>query len=175
MGVLVGAAVTEGYWVSTVHITPEGGGPVTMWHDILWTLRQALFLFLPLILHFLPPSPPFANSPLSAIPSVVLKLDNTIRKIHLLKYTRGAVMRTPELRERAGKWWEEDKREGEWVRSDEGVNNMAEKLGLGFWEDKDGTEEEGRKDGKLRSNAKMAVEMLKSGFTPSEFWKFSSS
>jgi hypothetical protein len=132
-------------------------------------------LILPLVLHFLPPSAPFANNPLSVIPSVVLKLDNTIRKIHLLKYTRGSVMRTPELRKRAGAWWEEDKREGDWVRSDEGVKNMAEKMGLGFQEDEDGREEEGRKDGKLRSNAKMTVEMLKNGFTPSGFWKPSSS
>lgn len=80
-------------------------------------------------------------------------------------------MRTPELRMRSIKWWEEEKREGDWVRSDEGVQNMAEKLELGFRGNTDRKEGESQRDGKLRANAKRAVEMISTGFAPSEFWK----
>lgn len=63
-------------------------------------------------------------------------------------------MRNPQLRDKSGKWWEQERREGEWGREDETVRRLADKLGLGY----DGD------DGKLRSTAKIAVESLKNGF-----------
>lgn len=62
-------------------------------------------------------------------------------------------MRNPQLRDRSGEWWEQERREGQWGREDETVKRLADKLGLGY----DG-------DGKLKSTAKIAVESLKNGF-----------
>ena len=63
-------------------------------------------------------------------------------------------MRNSQLRDRSGKWWEQERKEGEWGREDETVKRLADKLGLGY----DNT------DGKLRRTAKVAVESLKNGF-----------
>jgi hypothetical protein len=84
-------------------------------------------------------------------------------RLHLLKYTRGATMRVPSLRDRASAWWGTERQEGERVRNDAGVQHVAERLGLGF------TEGDGK--GKLRKTAKEAVRSLTGGFVPSGYWR----
>jgi hypothetical protein len=79
-------------------------------------------------------------------------------------------MRDPHLRDTAGEWWEQERKEGEWGREDEDVQRMAERLGFGYT-DQTGAEhgEAGSAgEGKLRSSAKLAVEALKHGFNPSQ-------
>lgn len=82
-------------------------------------------------------------------------LERCIPRAHLLKYTRAAVMRNPELRERAVRWWERKKREGDAGREDEAVQKAALKMGLGF------ADAEGGEEGKLRMSARVAIESLK--------------
>jgi predicted phage gp36 major capsid-like protein len=64
-----------------------------------------------------------------ALPTV---LDQTLTRLRLLKYTKGAIMRVPELREQSEEWWERERRRGEWIREDEGVRKAAERVGYGF-------------------------------------------
>jgi len=77
-------------------------------------------------------------------------------------------MRDANLRASAGDWWEQERKEGEWVREDEGVQRMAEKLGFGYGDgtETENNEEDGGGEGKLKRNAKIAVEALKNGFKP---------
>lgn len=77
-------------------------------------------------------------------------------------------MRNPLLRDTAGNWWNQDRKEGEWGRDDEDVQTMAQRLGIGYT-DQMRTENGGvgginTGDAKLRSSAKLAVEALKHGF-----------
>ncbi|KAG1720563.1 hypothetical protein EDB19DRAFT_1739600, partial [Suillus lakei] len=51
----------------------------------------------------------------------LIHLERSLPRAHLLKYTRAAVMRQPELRERAVRWWAREKRTGDTGRGDEGV------------------------------------------------------
>jgi hypothetical protein len=159
LGVLVCAALAEGYVLVSVSAAPlpKNGIRVFMWHDNIQFIRQALFLLLPIITHFLPevqqPGPPS----MSLAPALA-HLERSIPRAHLLKYTRAAVMRNPQLRERAVRWWTRKKREGDAGRKDEAVQRAALKMGLGFADAEDAEE------GKLRISARMAIESLKGLF-----------
>lgn len=162
-------------------------------HDNLYLLRQLVFLLLPPAIHFiLPPSPLFAV-PGSAIPgnpnanaqvpqtphaAALMTLQALIPKLQLLRYTRGAIMRTPALRDTATEWWCTEKQEGEWVREDEGVRNTARQLGIGFGSGPASTtiqpgsagiggvnsDTAHREEGPLRVNAKAAARNLIGAF-----------
>ncbi|KAF5356531.1 hypothetical protein D9758_008245 [Tetrapyrgos nigripes] len=188
-------AAAKSFWA------PNG---VFMLHDNLYLLRQLVFLLLPSVIHFLlPPSPsPFAfaatpvNANNSATPSPVpipqtphaaalLTLQALVPKLQLLRYTRGAVMRSPSLRDSATEWWSVEKQEGEWVRGDDAgvgsVREVARGLGVGFDErtktgNANNTEsagigernmgrEDGPGPGPLRVNARAATRNLMAMFT----------
>ncbi|KAG1760208.1 hypothetical protein EDD22DRAFT_96234 [Suillus occidentalis] len=159
IGILVCAALAEGYVLVSVSAAPlpKDGTKVFMWHDNIQFIRQALFLLLPIITQFLPevqhPGPPS----MSLAPALA-HLERSIPRAHLLKYTRAAVMRNPELRERAVRWWARKKREGDAGREDEAVQKAALKMGLGF------ADAEGVEEGKLRMSARVAIESLKRMF-----------
>ncbi|KAG1849671.1 hypothetical protein DFJ58DRAFT_716896 [Suillus subalutaceus] len=159
LGVLVCAALAEGYVLVSVSAAPlpKDGTRVFMWHDNIQFTRQALFLLLPILTHFLPevqnPGPPS----MSLAPALA-HLERSIPRAHLLKYTRAAIMRNPELSERAVRWWSRKKREGDAGREDEAVQRAAQKMGLGFADAESGEE------GKLRMSARMAIESLKGLF-----------
>ncbi|KAJ6606687.1 hypothetical protein B0H10DRAFT_2075222 [Mycena sp. CBHHK59/15] len=154
------------YWISTVSIKiPKNDEPVFMWHDNLYRLRQFLFLVLPPLVHILPPSASPAammNPTLAAIRAA----EHNAMRLQLLRLLRGAVLRVPALRTRAVEWWADEARDGAWVREDEGVQELARKLGTGFDEGSNG---EGV--GPLRTTARNTVAVLKGGFAPSEYWK----
>ncbi|ESK96635.1 hypothetical protein Moror_6855 [Moniliophthora roreri MCA 2997] len=179
IGPLVAVAATECYWISSVAITipkdtraPNG----IMWHDTLTLLRQVLFLLLPLILHFfLRPSPPpltqevllappgtIPSEQIPEIPGAVRTLQSLITKLQLLRLSRGAVQRHPDLRRAAGEYWAAEREEGEWVRTDEDVQKIAKDMKLGY-DKADG------EVGPLRENVRMAVENLFRGFVPSSW------
>lgn len=79
-------------------------------------------------------------------------------------------MRDPHLRDAAGTWWDQERKEGEWGREDEDVQRMAERLGFGYTDRTriENGEVSEMKEGKLLSTAKLAVESLKDGFQPFE-------
>ncbi|KAG1730890.1 hypothetical protein EDB19DRAFT_1366513 [Suillus lakei] len=158
LGVLVCAALAEGYVLASVSATPlpKDTMRVFMWHDNIRLARQALFLILPLLTQFLPPSEQPGPPSMSLAPALA-HLERSLPRAHLLKYTRAAVMRQPELRERAVRWWAREKRAGDAGRGDEGVKRAALKMGLGY-ADAEGEE------GKLRMSARMAIESLKALF-----------
>jgi hypothetical protein len=137
------------------------------WHDILWTIRHLFFLLLPLLFHIvLPPTPPLP-SPLQTLGSTLPQsLDAALTKLRLLKYTKGAIMRVPELREQSEEWWEEERIRGGWIREDDGVRRVAERVGLGF--DEGGQDGDGGEvgEGRLRKQARAAVQMLIGAFRP---------
>lgn len=133
------------------------------WHDNLWLLRQLLFLFLPILTHFLPPSRSETMLAVPALASARGALEQSVARLASLRYAHGAVMRDPTLRAAAGNWWERQRKEGVWAREDENVRQVAERLGRGFDEADPG---EGRREGKLRTFARMAVERLKAGLAP---------
>ncbi|KAK0482419.1 hypothetical protein IW261DRAFT_1396550 [Armillaria novae-zelandiae] len=166
IGALICVAVMEGYCKTTriIQIPNETDASVFMlqWHDNLLFLRKTLFLLLPLIIHLvLKPSP--SSHPTQT--RAAMTLQGLISKLHLLKYTRGAIARTPSLQSASQEWWSREHDEGEWVRNDKATQDMAGKLGLGF------NEAEGSKEeGKLRTSAKAAVKGLMSGFVPSDYW-----
>ncbi|KAK7035463.1 hypothetical protein VNI00_011756 [Paramarasmius palmivorus] len=183
IGALVAAGAAECYWISSVAITiprdtqiPNG----IMWHDTLTLLRHLLFLFLPLIIHFfLGPSPiPITQTTLLAppgtlppeqtpeIPPAIRTLQSMITKLQLLRLSRGAIQRQPELRTAAGEYWAAERDEGEWVRTDEAVQKTARDMKMGY--DKGNGEV-----GPLRENARAAVSNLFRGFVPSPFWSSS--
>ncbi|KAI0944992.1 hypothetical protein AcV7_001643 [Taiwanofungus camphoratus] len=164
VGALVGAMCTEQYLVSTIAVhVPTDGTNVFMWHDNLWLLRQLLFLFLPILTHFLPPSRSETMLAVPALASARGALEQSVARLASLRYAHGAVMRDPTLRAAAGNWWERQRKEGVWAREDENVRQVAERLGRGFDEADPG---EGRREGKLRTFARMAVERLKAGLAP---------
>jgi hypothetical protein len=73
-------------------------------------------------------------------------------------------MRDQKLREKSSHWWENARREGEWVRGDERVSTMADKLGVGTWEEGEqrgvAREAENPSTGKLRANARTFVQAM---------------
>ncbi|KAF9494814.1 hypothetical protein BDN71DRAFT_1448390 [Pleurotus eryngii] len=165
LGVLVAAALAEGYWISTVPIkVPRRGEPndVTMWHDALYIARQALFVVLPLGIHLLRGIPESESNPFMVLPQTITAMERGLSRLHLIKYIRGAVMRVPELRESAEAWWKVEKQEGEWVRGDENVRQIAEREGFGFgpFSDEEGSNNRKEREGKLRTSAQMALDGL---------------
>ncbi|KAJ7098229.1 hypothetical protein C8R44DRAFT_859610 [Mycena epipterygia] len=163
---VAGAFCLEVYYISTVTIQiPKDDAPVFMWHDTLYLLRRLLFLVLPPLVHILPPSvspAAMVNPTLAAMRTA----EQTAVRLQLLRLARGAVMRVPDLRARAVAWWAAEAREGDWVREDEGVRELARKLGTGFDE---GTEDEA--EGRLRTTARNSVAVFKTAFAPSEYWR----
>lgn len=96
-------------------------------------------------------------------------------------------MRDPASRAQATRFWEEERREGEWVRGSEEVRRVARGVGMGIDEGvrmaPDGNASAGGMqgggqgvpdveglEGKLRMSARMAVDSLKNGFAPSPHW-----
>ncbi|KAL0958017.1 hypothetical protein HGRIS_000192 [Hohenbuehelia grisea] len=170
VGAVVAAAVLEGWYISTVPIRiPRKGEKtgVVMWHDVLFLFRQVLFLLLPVLLHILPASALSAQNPLTAIPTLLPVLESALTRLRFLKFTRGAIMRVPALREKAGQWWEEERTDGDLVLGDERVRNVAEKEGYGF-----GPFSEEGEPSKLKASARLAVEsFLRGGLPPSQHWQ----
>lgn len=106
---------------------------------------------------------------MASLPATLGLLEQNLARIHLLKFTHGSVMRDPQLRTAAGGWWEQERKEGEWGREDENVQNMADKLGFGYVDRVvNGNGEATSGQGKLKSSARTAVEALKNGFKPGE-------
>ncbi|KAF8217699.1 hypothetical protein K438DRAFT_1914099 [Mycena galopus ATCC 62051] len=166
---VAGAFCLEAYYIATVsiEIPRDDSKYVFMWHDNLLLARRLFFLILPPVVHMLPPSASAAalvNPTLTAMRTA----EQTALRLQLLRLARGAVMRVPHLRERAVAWWTAEAREGEWVRSDEGVRELARKLNVGF-DEGDGDEDAGP----LRMTARNSVAALKTGFAPSEYWRVS--
>ncbi|KAJ7753787.1 hypothetical protein B0H16DRAFT_1222469, partial [Mycena metata] len=130
---VAGAFVLEAYYIITVPIElPKDDTSVFMWHDRLFTARRLLFLILPLVVHMLPGSAAaaFGTPTIAAMRAA----EQTLKRVQLLRFVRGAVMRVPHLRERAATWWTEEAQEGEWVREDPDVQELARKLKFGYEE-----------------------------------------
>lgn len=123
----------------------------------MWTLRQLIFLLVPVGLHLLPPTQR-KSSPLDTLPELTVLASQTFSRIQLLKYTRGAVARAPELRDAAGEWWAKDRQESHWAREDPEVQELARKLGAGIVD-----------GGESRVRARAVIESLKMGYQPSKF------
>ncbi|KAI0062619.1 hypothetical protein BV25DRAFT_1825125 [Artomyces pyxidatus] len=176
VAVLVVAALADAYWAYTVPIAiPRPNtrdAPLTMWHDMLFTARHALFLFLPLALHLAPPT---ARPPPARLTAQTL--DAALARTHLLRYASAAVHRDAVLAARARVFWEREKGAGEEMRADDGVRAAALAAGIGFDEAEAAVEGDGwvgalklsgvgpgssppRKEGPLRALARAAVESL---------------
>ncbi|KAK7684958.1 hypothetical protein QCA50_011793 [Cerrena zonata] len=152
---IVVTAVVEGYWVATATVRiPRDGLNVYMLHDNLWFFRHLIFLLVPVAIHLLPAAPPNSD-PYTLLQNTRSTMDATMARLTSLKYLRGAVMRDPATRESADSWWTKQKVEGEWIREDENVQRVAEKLGFGF-AGHEGT-------AKLKSNAKATVGVITQG------------
>jgi hypothetical protein len=135
--------------------------------------RHIIFLVIPVILRILPSSRPPANLPMASLPATLGFLEQSLARIHLLKFTRASIMRDLHLRGTAGEWWDRERKEGEWGREDADVQRMAEKLGFGYTdrtEHANGSADApaAAKGVKLKTNAKLAVDALKNAFKPSE-------
>ncbi|KAJ7201599.1 hypothetical protein GGX14DRAFT_655469 [Mycena pura] len=168
---VAGAFCLEAYYIATAPIEiPKDDRKVFMWHDNFLLLRRLLFLLLPLLVHMLPPSASAASALVNPTLVAVRAAEQTAVRLQLLRLSRAAVMRVPALRTRAAAWWAADAREGEWVREDEGVRDLARKLGSGFDEGTGGEDA-----GPLRTNVRNTVTALKAGYTPSDFWMMPSS
>jgi len=141
-----------------------------------------LFLVLPLIVYQLPtisiPIPILSNilSPPVTVSAeekhqhfatALRTLEHLLSTLHLDQFTRATIMRTPELRDRAIKWWDEEEREGRWMLEDEEFSKTAKMVGLGFGQGPSGT---GEDDEPLRRNASTALRSLYDGAIPSEHW-----
>ncbi|KAG1795380.1 uncharacterized protein HD556DRAFT_1365161 [Suillus plorans] len=159
LGVLICAALAECYVLASFSAAPlpKDGTRVFMWHDNIQFTRQVLFLLLPILTQFLPEVQHQGPPSMSLAPALA-HLERSIPRAHLLKYTRAAVMRNPELRERAVRWWARKKREGDAGRAGEAVQRAALKMGLGF------ADAGGAEEGKLRMSARLAIESLKGLF-----------
>ncbi|KAK7059738.1 hypothetical protein R3P38DRAFT_2837552 [Favolaschia claudopus] len=170
VAIVAGAFCVEAYYIMTVSIEiSKADKPVFMWHDRLLLARRLLFLVLPPSIHMLPPS----ASPAALVNPTIAAMraaEQTALRLQLLRLVRGAVMRVPELRTRAAAWWTDEAREGQWVREDEGVRELARKMNSGF----DDAGSDGEEVGPLRMTARNSVTALKTGFTPSEYWRVSS-
>ncbi|EAU82813.1 hypothetical protein CC1G_11330 [Coprinopsis cinerea okayama7 len=182
LATLMLSALAEAYFIlsATISIKPQEEPLITMWHDTFLRARLALFLLLPFLLHlpripfihripiistFLPIPDPRASQ--NRIPTgrvlqrLQSTLDHLVPGLHLLKYTRAAVMRVPAMRDRAGAWWEGEKKEGDAVLADEGFKRTAKGMQLAYDE----------KDGVLRESTKAALNSLMPGMVPSEHWR----
>jgi hypothetical protein len=99
--------------------------------------------------------------------TILRTLEHLIPTLHLAKYTKASIMRTPELRESASKWWDEEEKEGKWMSEDEDLKKTAKMSGLGYGRGPSGT---GEDDEPLRKSAGIAVQSLQQGAVPSEHW-----
>ncbi|THU96232.1 hypothetical protein K435DRAFT_664817 [Dendrothele bispora CBS 962.96] len=179
VGVLIASILGEAYLTTTSLIQiPQNDAGVIMWHDVLYIVRQIVFLALPPVIHFvLPPSRSFLvpgmtvpggpNIPVPQTPhsAAVMTLQALVPKLQLLRHARGAIMRNPTLRDAATEWWNTERQEGEWIREDEIVQSTARQLGLGFDagsnDDPSGSSSSSStNDGPLRANAKAATRNL---------------
>ncbi|KAG1731677.1 hypothetical protein EDB19DRAFT_2027188 [Suillus lakei] len=93
LGVLACAALAEGYVLASVSAAPLPKDGIRV------------FMFLPASEQPGPPS-------MSLAPALA-RLKRSLPRAHLLRYTRAAVMRQPELRERVVRWWVKEKRAGD--------------------------------------------------------------
>ncbi|KAF9266211.1 hypothetical protein L218DRAFT_922737 [Marasmius fiardii PR-910] len=188
IGVLIASAAGEAYWLTTVGIAiPREGSqknPV-MWYDVLTFLRQLLFLFLPLVVHFfLPPSPPritqeilnsynpTLSNPSSGVqlPLAITTMHDLINRLQLLRYTRNAFGRIGSSSTQET-LWSREKEMGAWVREDEDVKKVAKGLGMDYQQTSDVDGENAEvKVGELRANARRAIGSLFRGLVPSPFW-----
>ncbi|KAF8875244.1 hypothetical protein BD779DRAFT_1629960 [Infundibulicybe gibba] len=201
-GVLLAAGLAEAYYLtsSAIPIPLRGSNQATFWwHDILLTLRHVLFLLLPILLSVLPyaPLPPLLRSifprPIPPVPETTpastatpleraaATLQHTLHTLHTLKYTSAAASRHPTLRTHAQAWWIRERQEGEWVRTDAGVQAASRGSGLGFdgferendvnvTGEKEGNEKPKVEPGPLLVSARIAVKALLEGVAPSEHW-----
>lgn len=166
--------------------------PFFQWHDNLFFARNFVFLILPLTVHYILATTPPPSREASLNPTELNTLSPTsfqqyatlqglLGKIQLLKYTRGTISRVPELSTRAQEYWNRDKKEGDWVRDDPNVRQVATKVGLGF-EESDPEDEtqpkgpprpygDGEPKTRLRANAKIASSALMKALQPSQFWE----
>ncbi|KAJ7054476.1 hypothetical protein C8F01DRAFT_925893, partial [Mycena amicta] len=128
---IAGSFFVEAYYVATTAIeVPKDDKEVFWWHDSFLLLRQLIFLVVPILVHLLPAKPisPLTNPTIGA----TRLAEQTLLRLQLLRLTRGAIMRVPVLRTRAAEWWEGDARDGQWVREDKAVQDLARQLGSGF-------------------------------------------
>lgn len=109
---------------------------------------------------------------LKNLPHTLSTLEHLLARAHLAPLLRAAILRDPELRERAGSWWEERKAEGTWGREDAEVKRVAKGVGLGYGGG-DATAEDGAESdkgpeehGRLGASARMTVEALRYGYKP---------
>jgi len=100
-----------------------------------------------------------------------------MKRVHLMKYTHGAIMRTPLLRERSSRWWAEERAQGRFVREDADVQRVALKMGVGFQdlaEVSDVQEGDGGvqrpEEGRLRKSARDSVQRLTGAYEPNPMW-----
>ncbi|KAH9026318.1 hypothetical protein EDB83DRAFT_2425861 [Lactarius deliciosus] len=171
--VLVVGALAEAYWAYTVPISipsaRRSADDIIMWHDALWSLRHALFIALPVILHLLPATP--APPPLRhTLQHAAHTADVLLARVHLLRLGTASTQRVPELRARAAAFWEHERGVGEAVRQDVGVRAAAERARLGLATTAGGDEgtapkqagEDGTQgEGALHQMAHGAIEALK--------------
>jgi hypothetical protein len=122
-------------------------------------------------------TPSTGSNPTELLAQTHQTLTHLLPALHVLKYAHAASMRVPVLRTRVGAWWAEERRVGSWILNDgkdgSGMNNpsvrsVARGLGIGFDE---GIHQDGREEGKLRTNAKAAVGgLMADGLKPSQHW-----
>lgn len=93
-------------------------------------VRHAGFLLLPLVLHYLPPSPDRPPPSLVSLAPIVQSAETLLSHLKLLETSRVAVSRQPLLRARlvdVGRQMNEDAQLG---RTDAGVRAAGESVGL---------------------------------------------
>ncbi|KAG1849666.1 hypothetical protein DFJ58DRAFT_794723 [Suillus subalutaceus] len=129
-GVLARAALAEGYVLVSVSaaLLPKDGTRIHV-------ARQSL----------LPSLNPYPGPPSMSLAPALAHLERSIPCAHLLKYTRAAVMRNPELRETRSKML---------GREDEAVQRAVLGMRLRIADAEVGEE------GKLRMSARMAIEVF---------------
>ncbi|KAF7318294.1 hypothetical protein HMN09_00338100 [Mycena chlorophos] len=191
VGAIAGSFAVEAYYIATspIEIPKDDGG-------VFWVRGHAHFAVVPSLtrihtatsgtIRFCCSAKPCSSScpysctssPASPTAPLLNPTVNATRlaeqallRMQLLRLTRGAIMRVPLLRTRAAEWWEGDARDGQWVREDKAVQDLARQLGSGFDDAGGNSDSEDVVVAPLRANARNAVTTLRTGFLPSEFWK----
>ncbi|KIJ15087.1 hypothetical protein PAXINDRAFT_77929 [Paxillus involutus ATCC 200175] len=165
LGALTSAFLAEVYAFISASNLPlaQDAKTALMWHDHLFLMRNVLLLFLPIIAQALPAIYAAGPASISLAPALG-RLERALPRAHLLKYTRQAILRRPDTRERALRFWAKDAAEGEAARSDVTVQMTAFKLGLGFREPAE-AEKDNTREGFLRVNVRTALQSLQVLFT----------
>lgn len=115
---------------------------------------------------------PAAVQSLKNLPHTLSTLEHLLARTHLAPLLRAAIARDPELREKAGSWWEQRQAEGTWGREDAEVKRVAKGVGLGYGGGKAVAEEGVESDtkpeepGRLGESARMMVETLRYAYKP---------